>query len=699
MRTSHREIRRRIEEEKQSIPDEEFFSSEAYRLYLSDITEAATGRYLRPIPVTVIAEPDDPLLACTDLSGIWINACNEITWSFPTRRLRSLSIVGLNAHENAHCLYTDVAVWDECFRAAKSGSFYPARPEGLSAEEEGFADEIRTALADGGRDPVPRAVLLDALRCVANTLEDAYVDGRYSREFPGIPARGIALNDLRIAERAPDVTEMLRGGCVPHSVILNLLIQHANGGEVCGGSAPEADAYVDLFRSLLPLADASSAAGETTARCEASWRILIRIWPLIRRCFESLRSRTEEASSPSEAGAAAEPGGDPPPDASSGPPAEASGPPSRAAGDGDAEAAVRKALAGERTKTAADFPVEASVSSGRKKRAPAKGGKGADAPAPPAGLPGPGDDGAGEDRALERLAEDVAKERLEERLAQTLRNDAEAIRCDGIHRGVRMTLHRAAKPEPAMVEAYAELAPPLLALSKRLQKSVRTVLADRRQGGRRSGLLAGKRLDPRALHRDDGKIFRDARLPSEPADLAVALLLDESGSMGSGERIECARAAAIVVQDFCENLEIPCLILGHTAFRRSVELFSYADFDSADRQDRYRLMGLSPRHCNRDGAALRYAAERLLRCGSEVKLLLVVCDGQPNDLGYSGPEAEEDLRNLRTEYERKGVRICAAAIGDDRERIERIYGSGFLDITRAERLPVMLTQLIARSIP
>ena len=50
-------------------------------------------------------------------------------------------------------------------------------------------------------------------------------------------------------------------------------------------------------------------------------------------------------------------------------------------------------------------------------------------------------------------------------------------------------------------------------------------------------------------------------------------------------------------------------------------------------------------------------------------------------------------------YSRKGVQIFAAAIGDDRDRIERIYGAGFLDITDLNQLPVMLTNLISRHLP
>ena len=80
-------------------------------------------------------------------------------------------------------------------------------------------------------------------------------------------------------------------------------------------------------------------------------------------------------------------------------------------------------------------------------------------------------------------------------------------------------------------------------------------------------------------------------------------------------------------------------------------------------------MDMSARSCNRDGAALRFVAEKLNKQNAEVKLLLIICDGQPNDDGYSGTAAEADLRGIKQEYSRKGVQIFAAAIGDDRERI------------------------------
>ena len=81
MRTSHRQIRKRILDAKSKITDEEFFSSRAYCGYLTDLAEAATKRYHRPLRVKVVADHDDDTVAFTDYHGIFINACNHITWS------------------------------------------------------------------------------------------------------------------------------------------------------------------------------------------------------------------------------------------------------------------------------------------------------------------------------------------------------------------------------------------------------------------------------------------------------------------------------------------------------------------------------------------------------------------------------------------------------------------------------------------
>mgnify|MGYP000217086614 FL=1 len=181
----------------------------------------------------------------------------------------------------------------------------------------------------------------------------------------------------------------------------------------------------------------------------------------------------------------------------------------------------------------------------------------------------------------------------------------------------------------------------------------------------------------RALHRKDGGIFTRTRLPDEEQKLSVGLLVDESGSMGWGDRITHARKTAIVLYDFCMSLGIPITIYGHSTDSKGVALYSYAEFDSLDASDRYRLMDMSARNGNRDGAALRYVAEHLAKRPESQKLLIIISDGQPADCGYSGTEAEADLRGIKNEYRKRGIVIFAAAIGDDKENIRRIYQDGF----------------------
>ena len=202
---------------------------------------------------------------------------------------------------------------------------------------------------------------------------------------------------------------------------------------------------------------------------------------------------------------------------------------------------------------------------------------------------------------------------------------------------------------------------------------------------------------PHALCRNDGKVFYKNNLPNEIPRISVGLLLDESGSMSCGDRATYARAAAIILYDFCQNLNIPIMVYGHsTGWRTGVDLYSYAEFDSFDKNDKYRLMDISARGSNRDGAALRYVAEQLSKREEEVRILILVSDGQPADSGYSGTAAEEDLRGIKQEYRRKGLLFVAAAIGDDKQNIERIYGDSFMDITDLNQLPVKLTAVIKR---
>ena len=301
-------------------------------------------------------------------------------------------------------------------------------------------------------------------------------------------------------------------------------------------------------------------------------------------------------------------------------------------------------------------------------------------------------------RILEAVAEDAVHTSLEKERKRELNELAQSISYGNIHNGVNMTVHRICEVEPELRDEYDEVACDLLHISRQLQKSVTQKLEDSRRGGKQTSLLMGRRLDAHAIARLDGRVFCKNALPNEAPALSVGLLLDESGSMCSCDRATYARATAIILYDFCRALDIPIMVYGHSTSSSRVDLYSYAEFDAIDRDDRYRLMDISSRGSNRDGAALRYVAEQLAKRTEDVKILMLVSDGQPADSGYYGTAAEEDLRGVKQEYQRKGILFVAAAIGADKDNIERIYGDSFLDITDLNKLPVKLAGIIKRYI-
>ena len=303
---------------------------------------------------------------------------------------------------------------------------------------------------------------------------------------------------------------------------------------------------------------------------------------------------------------------------------------------------------------------------------------------------------------LEEMAEKAAESKLEDDRLSELQDFSDAIDYGRIHDGLTKKIFRQSTVDDSVVERYNAVAPELIKISKRLQKSILQQIKDARMGGRNYGLYMGKRLDRTALYRNDGRLFYKTNLPEDVPRLAVGLLLDESGSMCSGGRDITARATGIILYDFCRALDIPICIYGHSTYdaggRENIALYAYSEFDEIDKNDKYRLMDVHARADNRDGAALRFVAERLMTRPEEEKILIIVSDGAPAAIGYYGDKPKGELQAIKREYTRKGILFQAAAIGDDKKRISEIYGDSFLDITDLNELPILLTKVIKRHI-
>ena len=125
----------------------------------------------------------------------------------------------------------------------------------------------------------------------------------------------------------------------------------------------------------------------------------------------------------------------------------------------------------------------------------------------------------------------------------------------------------------------------------------------------------------------------------------------------------------------------------------TVYLHSFAEFET-NHDDRYRIASMTAGGCNRDGAALWFVGEKLAKRPEKIKLLFSISDGFPNATCYHGVRAEEDLMHLKDSLGKRRITMLTAAIGEDKEAIQRIYKEGFLDISDIEQLPYILPKQV-----
>ncbi len=750
-RVNHKKVKQLLNEKRSKISDRQFFTSRILALHFEDMAMAQTRRYKynRRIHVNLFWKPRDKSVACTNNLSVHINSGNKMVTQNRSRETRYQIVCGLFAHELGHCLFTDFLsgqTYDNFMQAYK---WYPKPPvlktsSDLRNEKE-LWEYVKT-------EPRNLEMLRYIAQNVSNVLEDGYIESRILAQFPGKLGHCLEIVRNQHWESMPTLTQMIEkeddDGHI-FETVLQLLLSYVKFGEIKYGEEPLSDERVQTIFGLLPELDSALINPSGKDRLNVVNTILVRCWEYIREYIEVCKTRQDEAEAAGGAkslaqtlaerlqaiagnSAAGEGNSTPVADSSLSNPA--SNPKKRAAtkeqaeenqsGEENAEIASSPQTESENERqedggpasspVGEIFPINADGAEGSKKQDVSAEESGriplmnTERVSEPLGGEKTRDDayererygGAAADieRLLDKMAERAACEQLENERLRELNDTAQGISYGNIHEGVPVCVKRIADVDEELVDQYNDISAPLLTISRQLQKSLLQQLRDQRRGGKQTGLMMGRRLDAHALCRNDGKVFYKNALPNEIPEMAVGLLLDESGSMCSGDRCTYARASAIILYDFCQSLNIPIMVYGHSTEGSGVELFSYAEFESIDQNDKYRMMDISARSSNRDGAALRFVAEQLSKRPEEVKILILVSDGQPAASGYYGTAAEEDLRGIKQEYRRKGILFIAAAIGDDKLSIERIYGDSFMDITDLNQLPVKLTSVVKRHI-
>ena len=303
-------------------------------------------------------------------------------------------------------------------------------------------------------------------------------------------------------------------------------------------------------------------------------------------------------------------------------------------------------------------------------------------------------------------AETACEKELEARLNSEVNDFRTSLSgAAAMHKGVMYKIRRGPYVKNDELEiAYKQFIASFGPLSRRMQRQVEQKLKDHRQGGKITGLYSGKAIYTPALvqRENNDRLFYKNKLPSEMPEVSVAVLVDMSGSM-SGKRITAAKMAASLLYDFCTALHLPVAVYGHrtishpSGYTDGVELVSFADFNAADKNDKYRIMSIYSGGANRDGAAIAYMLNMLRKRSDDYKLFFIISDGRPAATAYGGQEAYDEMRAQVRAAKKKGITTIAAAIGDDLPALQSIYDT-CLDMRKLDDLPQKLTSILVNAI-
>lgn len=221
---------------------------------------------------------------------------------------------------------------------------------------------------------------------------------------------------------------------------------------------------------------------------------------------------------------------------------------------------------------------------------------------------------------------------------------------------------------PEMKSMYEKIVKENHSLINNFVKTMKTLFNNRREKvyyGMRGKLAQEKLYKTKFSSRTYKKIIES----EQPDDLAIVALIDCSGSC-KGPRLHNAIIASVVLTEVCEKLNIPFAILAHNADYPSFYINFVKRFNG--KFDKYGIVNMKAKHCNRDGLALLYAGEVLKQRPEKKKLLLSLSDGKPSDSGYSGNPAKEDMLRIGEKLKKEKINLVGVAISENKESNDEI---------------------------
>lgn len=746
----------RIAQLAEKVPETDdlsFFASEAYR----DFTEqgvkdliCGTCTYLRTLgyditkeqeeerinDMVVMMSTDENMTACTNGDSMIIGVNNSLVKYFPNRELRHYAIQGLRVHETAHVLFTDFKTIDMWLGALSNGNWWPVVPD--HAQDPDGA-ELTQVLS--------KKEFSKSFAAIAGRLENAIEDGFIEREikemYKGLATTELCTTNDAMLSMASTFGEFLKAGRSAYSAMFQQVLMYAKYDITMVDDMPEQ--YSDIFDACMEVVDDVKCERDVKKRLCGVNELCCILYPLFKEMLTKNSEKQNQQSSGSGNGKPGNSGfglpqnsqgqqngsnGQSDPNQNGNGSQNGSGNAQNNSSNGNENGNSVGSMTAEQLSEALKEAVKQIEQAAKNvgvnnlpdrhsKSITNQAGKNAEAKKRESGKQGSGNNANGNGNGNSN-SNSIANAPG----ANSGKSDLSAAKCDinaiekarkreiataqanneannqlsqegakiGSEIGTRISVRRAAEVPQSNIDTYNRLSAGLLSVTKNLERRLKTAIRDEENDDTVAGLPMGSRVEARLAYHQDGKIFSRKNFPRDNPRLAVGYLCDESGSM-SNEAIAASVRTAIILQDLCERMELPCYICGFTTggYSGSVDIITYVD-KNVDGKDKYRTTGMASRGGTPTVPAMKYMGKKLMKDSTEKKILIVSTDG------CSGRGYGETVRDVIKKLQHDGVMVIGAGIGDSKPRIQEEFGSNFLDISNLDAMPKILCNIVKKNL-
>ena len=718
-------VRKLALDKKSKLTAKDVLMSEELKSYLSSLA-VSMGNGAGETTTIIVDDggPDAPS-GYTNGTRMYLNCTSHKLDYFDNLEGKFLGFMGTFFHEKAHDLFNDFNEFRNAMRYIDSGHFYGEKPRNMNAKQEADWTDMEDAL----QAPHTRQIFQTVFKDLDNIIADRHDEDSLIDAYGAFVGESLYLS--RQAKQADadffesEVHKVNTGEQDELVFMTNNMFQLCLFDEVLARSQKtvETSDYWQSIEKIQEHARIACATDDISRRfSEMNWMLLY-FWPYIRNAIQKLQDQKNQQQgssatqqNPNGSGSGNDQNqntqGNQGSQLQSGQGGNNQQPTSSISAD-DVQQLLNALNKGTgnlgsnpapQNQHSSDIAITRRANE-RNGKVPEKNQAGAKAATDAMSKQGKEAVYQALNSITSEIAQNQAEDELEGEASAVLVDAVTAVNDAGSHKGIKVNTDRVLGVTASDVNNYNTIMEELRPVSRRLQKQMLDALRDLKDGYVQRHKQFGRTIIPSDAYRPDQRFFANKKLPQDLPDMALSVLVDHSGSMG-GNRIESAMKASLLLHDFCTGLNIPIAVAGHNAERGvCVNYYIYADYEQISNKDRYRaarmaaaLTKMRANNCNRDGAALTISAKLLEKRQEEVRLLIIISDGRPNDEGYGGEEAAKDIQNIVKQCKQRGIEVLACAIGDDKENIAAIYGDSFIDITDLSKLPKTLVDIVKKRI-